>query len=92
MEVYTSAQIDKNIIRKNSTRIDNDYTVVYKLITRNKSEYKYETPFKGLYEIFHTLTNKNATLLTGTVTTKINICNIRTYNNLIVEGQDPLQE
>ena len=57
-----------------------------------KSAYRYETPFKILYEIFHTWTNGTVTLQIGSVTTKINIRNTRTYNNLIVEGRDTLKE
>ena len=73
-------QIDKDVICKNSTRIDHDYRVEDQVTTRIKSVYKYKTPFKGTYEIFHTWTNRTVALKTGVVTTRINIRNIRPYN------------
>ena len=47
-------QINKDLICENNTRINYDYRVGYKVRTRNKSACKYETPFKGLYEIVQT--------------------------------------
>ena len=60
-------------------------------MTKTNSTYKYETPFKGPYENFHTWGKKTVTLRTGSVTTRINIRNIKPYNTPIVEGWDPLQ-
>ena len=40
------AQIDKDTTHENTTRIDNDYRVGGKLMTRTKSDYKYKTPVK----------------------------------------------
>ena len=45
-------QIEKDVIREKSTRIDYNYIVGYQVTIRNKSAYKYETHFKRLYEIF----------------------------------------
>ena len=50
----------------------------------------FNAPFKGLYEIFHTWTNGTVTLRMVAVTMRINISNIKTYNNPNVEGRDPI--
>ena len=80
------AQIYKDAIIENTTRIDYDYGLGDKVMEKNKSVYKYETLFKGPYVIFHTWTNKTVTLRTGAVTTIINIHNIKPYNTPISEG------
>ena len=82
-------QIDKDVIRENTTRINHDYRVGVKLMTLTDSEYKDETPFIGPYEIVDTWTNGTVTLRMGAVTMRINIHNIKSYNTPIVEGQDP---
>ena len=86
------AQIDKDVIRENTTRIDHNYRVGDKLMILTKSAYKYEALFRGPYEIVPTWTNVTATLQTGAVTTEINIRNIRPYNTLILEVHNPPQE
>ena len=43
------SQIDKYVIRENTTRIDHYYRVGDKLMTKTKSAYKYENLFKGPY-------------------------------------------
>ena len=83
------AQIYKDVIRENTTRIDHHCGVRDRVMKKSKSACKYETPFKGPYGIFHTWTNGTVTLRTGAVTTIINIRNIKPYCTLIVEGQDP---
>ena len=45
-------QINKGVNRENDTRIDYDYRVGDKDMTKMSSTYKYKTPFKGPYEIF----------------------------------------
>ena len=45
------AQIEKDVIREKSTRIKYDYRVGDKFMLKNKAAYKYETPFRVLYEI-----------------------------------------
>ena len=62
-------QIEKYIIHKNSTRIDYNYRVGYKVMPKNKTSYKYETPFRGLYEMVQTWKNRRVTLQMGSVTT-----------------------
>ena len=81
------AQIDKDVIFENTTRVNNNYIVKDKVITLTKSVYKYKTPFRGPYEIYHTWTNVTVTLRMGAVKMRINICNIKPYNNQIVEEQ-----
>ena len=54
-------------------------------MTKHRSEYKYETPFRGPYEIVQTCTNWTVTLQTEAVTHRINICNIKPYNDADVE-------
>ena len=58
-------------------------------MTQTNSAYKYEIQNRGLYEIHQTWTNGTVTLRVGTVTMRINIRNIKPYNTLIVQGQDP---
>ena len=58
-------------------------------MTLTKSEYKYETPFRGMYIIVQTWKNGTVTLRMGAVTTRINIDNIKPYNTPILEGRDP---
>ena len=53
---------------------------------QTKSSFKYETPYRGMYKIVQTWTNRTITLRIGTVTTRINIRNIRHYNTPIVGG------
>ena len=65
--------------------MDHDYIVGYKVTTITKSEYKYETPFKGPYGIFQAWTNVTLILRMVAVTTRINIHNIKPYNNTNVE-------
>ena len=79
------AQINKDVIRGNTTRIDHDYRVGDKSVTINNSAYKYKTPFKVPYEIFQMWTRVAVTLITVTVTHGINIRNIKPYNNTDVE-------
>ena len=45
------AQIEKAVIRENSTRIDHDYNIGDKIMVKRNWAYKYETPFQGPYEI-----------------------------------------
>ena len=82
-------QIDNYVIHENTTRIDHDYRVGNKLMTRTKSVFKYENPYRGPYKISQTWTNGTVTLRMGEVTTIINIRNINHYNTLIVEGKYP---
>ena len=74
-------QIDKDVIRENTTRIDYDYRVRDQVMIRNKSAYKCEKMFKGPYENFQTWTNRTVTLQTGVVTTRLNIRQIKPYTN-----------
>ena len=92
MRQRKQVKIDKDVIREKTTRIDHNYRVGYKVMTKTKSVYKYETLFKVPHEIFHTWTNRTVTLRTVAVTKRINIRNIKPYNNTILEGRDPLKE
>ena len=78
------AQIDKDAICENTTIIYHNYRVGDKVMTKTKSAYKYKTPFKGPYEIFCTWTKRTVTLHTVAVTTRINIHNIKPYNNPVL--------
>ena len=51
------AQIDKDVICENSTRVDHDYRIGEWVMARKKNDFKYETPFKGTYEIVQNWTN-----------------------------------
>ena len=67
------AQIDEDLIPKNSTRVDHDYRIGDRVMVGRKNDFKYETIFKGLYEKFQTWTNRNATIQMGAVTDRLNI-------------------
>ena len=76
---HKQTQIDNYVIWENTTRIDHDYRVGDKILIKDRSAYKYETPFKGLYEKFQTWTNGTINVQTGVVTYRINIRIIRPY-------------
>ena len=78
-------QINKGVNRENTTRIDYNYRVGDKVMTKMRSAYKYETLFRGPYDFFQTWKNGAVTLQTGLVTHKINIRNIKPYNDSDVE-------
>ena len=90
MRQRKQAQIEKYVIRENTTRIHYNYRVGDQSTTIKKSAYKYKTLFKGPYEKFQTLTNRTVTLRTGAVTTRINICRIKPYNNSNIELRGPI--
>ena len=77
--------INEYASRENTTIIDHDYRVGDKFRTKSRSAYKYETPFRGPYEVVQKCTNGTFTLRTGAVTHRVNIRNIKTYNDAIVE-------
>ena len=74
-------QIDKYFTCKSTTIIDHDYRVGDKILIKNKSSYRYETLFRGLYEIFQTWANGTITLRMVAVKHRINILNIKPYND-----------
>ena len=82
-------QIDNDVIRENDNIIYHDYRVGDKVMTLTKSAYKYETPYRGPYKIVQTWKNGTVALRMGAVTMRLNICNIKPYNNLVVQGRDP---
>ena len=49
---HKQAQIDKDVIWENSTRVDHDYTIVYWVMVRKNNYFKYETPFKVCMKLF----------------------------------------
>ena len=66
-------QINKDANRENTTRTDHNYKVGDKVMTTNRSVYKYKKLFRGLYEIFQTRTRR------------INIRIINPYNDTDIE-------
>ena len=58
-------------------------------MTKMRSAYKYETLFRSPYEIFRTWNNRTVTLRKGSVTQRINIRNINTYNDAAAEYHVP---
>ena len=83
MNQRKQVQMEKYLIRENSTRIDYDYRVRDRVMARKHEAFKYETPFRVTYEIFQTCTNITVTLQTGVVTVRINIRRIMPYHNII---------
>ena len=69
------------MIRENSTRIYYDSNIGDKVMVRINQACKYETPFTGTYENFQTWTNVTITILTGAVTSRINICRTKPDRN-----------
>ena len=78
-------KINKDVACENNTRIDHNYRVGDKVMSKMRSAYKYETLFRGPYEIFRTWTNGTVTLRAETVTNRINIHNIKPYNYSYIE-------
>ena len=78
-------QINKDFTRENTTIIDHNYRVGDKVTTKNRSAYKYKTPLRGSYKFFQTWTNGTVTLRTGAVIHRINIHNIKPYNEAEIE-------
>ena len=74
-------KIEKYVIHKKSTRTEHDYRAVDRVMIRKNVYFKYETLFKGPYAIIQTWKNVTVTLLTVSVTTRINIIRIKPYNN-----------
>ena len=66
-------QINKDVTRENTTRIDHDYRVGDKVMTNDRSAYKYKTLFRSPYEIIHVWKNGTVTLRMGSVIHRINI-------------------
>ena len=54
------AQIDKDVIHENTTRIGYNYKVGDQVMIRNRSAYRHKTPFKALSEILQTWTNRSS--------------------------------
>ena len=73
------AQIDKDVIREKSTRVDYDYRIRDWVMVREKIDVKYEIPFKVSYENFQTWTNRNVTIQMGAVTDRLNIRRVNPY-------------
>ena len=78
-------KINKDVNRENTNIIDYYYRVGYKVMTNYRSAYKYKTPFRGPCKIIHTWENGTVTLRTGAITHRINILNIKPYNDADVE-------
>ena len=66
-------QIDKDITLENTTRIGHDYKLGDKVMTKNRSSYKYENPIRGPYDFFQIWKNGTVTLRMGEVPHRINI-------------------
>ena len=73
-------QIEKYVIRKNSTTIDHNYRVVDQVMIQRKTAFKYETPFRWPYGTVQTRKNGSATLRIVAVTVRVNILRIKPYN------------
>ena len=58
-------KIEKDVIRKNSTRIDHYHRAGDKVVVRRNQAYKYETPFQGLYEIVQVWKKRNCFYTNG---------------------------
>ena len=82
---HKQMHINNDVTHENTTIINHSYKVGDKILIKNRSSYKYKTPFIGPNEKNQTWTKGNVTLRTGTITHKINICNIKPHNDADVE-------
>ena len=73
------AQIVKDVINENSPRSNHDYIIGDWLMVRGKKDFKYETTFKGSYEIVQTWKNRSVTIQMGAVTDRLNILRVKPY-------------
>ena len=73
------AQINKADICKNSKRVDRDYKVGDKVMLNNNYVFKYQTPYKGSFEIKQCCTNGNITLQNGATKLIYNLHHIKPY-------------
>ena len=71
--------MEKYIIHEKSTWIKYNHRFLGQVLLINKSAYKYETPFIGMYEKFQTRKNKTVALGVGAVKKRINIRCIKPY-------------
>ena len=74
-------QISKDNICKNSKRVDHDYKVGDKAMLTNNYAFKYETPYKGTFEIIQLWTNITVTLQHGATKNRYNIRCIKAYTS-----------
>ena len=72
-------QMEKYIIHEKSTWIKYNHRFLGQVLLINKSAYKYETTFIGMYEKFQTRKNKTVALGVGAVKKRINIRCIKPY-------------
>ena len=72
--------INKNNERENSKRIEHDYAVGDKVLKRLSNTYKLERSKDGPYEIIRVHTNGTVTIQNGTITERLNICQIDPYH------------
>ena len=74
-------QINKDSIRKNIKRVDHDYKVGDKVMLNNHAAYKYETPYKGPFEIKQFWGNGMVSLQCGETKIRYNIRCIKPYTS-----------
>ena len=72
-------QINKYNIHNNGKIVDQDYKVGDKVKLNNNSAFKYETPYKGLFEITQCWTNDVVTLQCDAIKIMHNIRHIQLY-------------
>ena len=77
---HKQAQIEEDLIRKNCTRTDHNDRVGDQITVRKK-DFKYETPFKGPYDIVQTWTNGTVLIQALLITDRLNIRRIKPYNS-----------
>ena len=87
------AHLEKVVIHEISNWIKYDHIFGDQVLLRNKTAYKYETPFIVTYKLLQIWTNRTAALQTVAVMNRINIHRIKPYPyNVDVEWHSHLQE
>ena len=73
------ANIYKENTRKNSKILDRNYEVGDKVMLNNNTDLRYDTPYKGSFEITQFCTNVTVTLQYGAIKIRYNISFIKSY-------------
>ena len=74
-------QVNKDNFHKNGKIVDHNYNVKNKIMQKNHSAYKYETPYKGSFFITQCWTNGAGALQCGAIKIRCNISCIKSYTS-----------
>ena len=72
-------KINKENIQENIKRFDHDYKVKDKVMLDNNDAFKYDTPYKGPFQINQCWKNDTVALQRGTIKIRYNVGRIKPY-------------